>query len=130
MKELKRMQENGEIVELPHEKETLRSVIQEKINQHAPVQTSPTPAKDDDDEEKDNTVSTPPAPQAEMPSYLRPELKEQVQHFVNDAFANSIASAAKKARDTNNPALMDAFHDALVDQLFDHLVERGKLERI
>ena len=49
---------------------------------------------------------------------------------MNDAFANSIASAAKKARDTNNPALMDAFHDALVDQLFDHLVERGKLERI
>ena len=126
--QLRTMQESGEITEVPHEKETLRSVVQEKINEHAPVQTTPTDDTSDDDEDDDQ--QTPPPPEAETPSYLQPELQEQVQHFVNSAFNDSISVATKKARETRNPALFDAFHDALVDQLFEHLVERGRLKKM
>ena len=36
----------------------------------------------------------------------------------------------KEVSKINNPALLDAFHDVLVDQLYDVLVERGKLEKV
>ena len=53
-----------------------------------------------------------------------------VQNLVNTAFTKSLKDAADDARKTNNAALIDAFHDALVDQLYDHLVERGKLKKL
>ena len=31
---------------------------------------------------------------------------------------------------TDNPALVDAFHDWLVEKAYSHLVETGKLERV
>lgn len=94
--------------ELPHDKEILHSVVREKIQPTAPSVTPP-------------IATTPPAP-------LPPELHQKVQALVNVAFLKSIDEAIKEAKATNNAALIDAFHDVLVDELYAHLVERGKLK--
>ena len=64
---------------------------------------------------------------------LESELKEkneQLKNLVDLAFQKGISYATDVARDLDNPYLMDAFHDTLVDKLHKELVERGKLEEI
>jgi hypothetical protein len=119
---LEQRQKSGEISEVPHEKETLKEIVGEKLGSApapAPI-TPPTPQP---------TAPLPPPP-VEPPSYLSEELKAKVQELVNTAFAKTIDDAIKQARATNNAALIDAFHDALVDELYNYLVERGKLKKM
>lgn len=99
----------------PSEKEILRSVVGEKIQQYLPVQPKPAPTKPQDDATQ---------------SYADPELKDKIQELVNLAFNKSLEEGIKEATKSNNPALIDAFHDVLVDQLYDTLVERRKLEAV
>ena len=110
------------------EKDILHEVVSEKAQEFvpdyqpsgsAPVQPT-TPATD---------VILPP-PISEPPSYLSDELKTKVQDLVDTAFTKGLAEAVKEVSKINNPALLDAFHDVLVDQLYDVLVERGKLEKV
>ena len=54
----------------------------------------------------------------------------QLKNLVDLAFQKGINYATDVARDLDNPYLMDAFHDTLVDKLHKELVERGKLEEI
>lgn len=63
------------------------------------------------------------------PTQLTEEMKAQAQELVNTAFSHGIDQAIKKVRATNNAALIDAFHDILVDELYNYLVERGKLKQ-
>lgn len=98
--------------ELPHDKEILHSVVKEKINAAAPQATTPPPS--------DDTTAT----------AVPPQLHQKVQALVNTAFTKSIDDAIKEAALTNNAALIDAFHDLLVDELYNHLVERGKLKQL
>jgi hypothetical protein len=119
---LEKQRQTGAIPEVPHEKETLREIIGEKI---APPET-PIPSQSEP-----QTFQPPSSlPPVEPPSYLSEELKEKVQELVNIAFSKTIDEAVKQARATNNAALIDAFHDALVDELYNYLVERGKLKRM
>lgn len=111
---LERQKETGEIAEVPHEKEILREMIREKI------QASPTPTAP--------ISQPPPPPSTETPSYLSEELQPKVQELINQAFEKSIDEAIKTAKATKNAALIDAFHDVLVDEMYNHLVEKGKLE--
>lgn len=102
---------------LAHEKgdrEILHEVVRERIHNVAPtpVPVTPTPAADPN-------AATVPA-----------EIHQKVQALVNVAFLKSVDEAIKEARATNNAAIIDAFHDLLVDELFTHLVERGKLHKM
>lgn len=63
------------------------------------------------------------------PSHLPADFKITLQQLVNTAFSDGISQAANKAKATNNPALIDAFHDLIVDHLFDILVEREIIKR-
>jgi len=100
--------------ESPPDKEILREVIGEKIQQHAPTYvTKPAPQT-----QTDNTDST------------LPELKDKIQELVNIVFQNSLEQGIKEAVKSKNPALIDAFHDVLVDQLYDALLERNKIDPI
>ena len=104
--------------EVPHEKELLRQVVGEKIQQHAPAyQPPPTggPQKQQDDDQS---------------SYNDPQLVDKVQELVNLAFTKSIDDAVRSVVKTGNPALIDAFHDVLVDKLYDTLIERKKINPI
>ncbi len=95
------------------DKEVLRQVVGEKIQQHMP-QYVPKP--------------TPP-PQNDV-SYLAGELKDKIQELVNHVFQVSLDQGIKEAVNSKNPALIDAFHDVLVDQLYDTLLERKKIDPI
>lgn len=97
--------------ELPHDKEILHSVVREKLNPATPVPSAP-------------GAGTGQVP----PPILPPELHQKVQALVNVAFLKSIDEAIAQVKATNNAALIDAFHDVLVDELYAHLVERGKLK--
>lgn len=99
--------------EVPHDKEILRDVVGEKIQQHAPSY-QPTPTTHDDSNQ----------------SYNDPRLITQVQELVNMAFSKGIDNAVSSVVKSGNPALIDAFHDILVDQLYDTLVERKRLEPV
>ncbi len=120
---LERQKQEGVIPEMPHEKETLRELVGEKIA--SPPTGGPVPARPAPVPQRQAT----PPPAVEPPSYLSEELKAKVQELVNSAFTKTIDDAIKQARATNNAALIDAFHDALVDELYNHLVERGKLKK-
>ena len=121
---LERQKQTGAISEMPHEKETLREIVGEKI---APLQTPTSPPAGTSPPQQPTTL---PPPQVEPPSYLSEELKMKVQELINIAFSKTIDDAIKQARATNNAALIDAFHDALVDELYNYLVERGKLKKM
>ncbi len=105
---LREQKDAGAIKEMPHERETLHEVVAQRIQQVAPApQPAPVPTTD---------VTVP------------PELFQKVQALVNVAFLKSIDEAIKEAKATNNAALIDAFHDLLVDELYTQLIERGKLK--
>ena len=98
-------------------RETLHSVVQEKIQEHISDYQPAGPPTD--------VSSLPPVippPGTEPPAYLSDEFKNKVQELVNVAFNESLDTAFKALKQTGNPALIDAFHDVLVDQLYDVLV--------
>ena len=96
------------------DKEILREVVGEKIQQHAPAYI-PKPAPQT---QTDDTGSIP------------ADLKDKIQELVNHVFKNSLDQGIKEAVKSKNPALIDAFHDVLVDQLYDTLLERKKIDPI
>ena len=63
-----------------------------------------------------------------VPSYQDPALAASVQQLVNTAFTKSIKDALMEALKSGNPALIDAFHDVLVDELHQELLNRQKLQ--
>ena len=100
------------------EKDILHGIIGEKIQEHAPAyQAQPAPSS------QTHAISEP-------PSYLSQELKEKIQSIVNLVFSGSLEDGIKEAAKSNNAALIDAFHDILVDELYDQLVERKKIEKV
>ena|SRR3989338_11086638 len=109
------------------ERDILREVVKEKAQEFVPSYqpSAPTVVQLPPDD-----TLLPSAPVSEPPSYLSDELKSKVQELVDLVFAKDLAEAVKEVSKINNPALLDAFHDVLVDQLYDVLVERGKLEKI
>jgi hypothetical protein len=103
------------------DKEILRQVVGEKIQQHSSAQSDtpvyvpkPTPAPATDDNL----------------GHFTEELKNKIQELVNHVFQNSLEDGIKEAVKLKNPALIDAFHDVLVDQLYDTLLERKKIEKV
>jgi hypothetical protein len=109
-------QEGGD-VSLPN-KELVHDVIKEKILEHIPnYQPVSVPQ-----------ATSPIQPNGHQPSYLLPEFKDLVQSFIDIVFNKSIPEAIKEISKTGNMALIDAFHDALTDELYGALVERRKLE--
>ncbi len=121
---LERQKQTGAIPEMPHEKETLHEIVGEKIA--PPLAGGPAPSAPTTPGVGVPTGSV----GIEPPSYMSEELKNKVQELVNTAFSKTIDDAIKQARATNNAALIDAFHDALVDELYNYLVERGKLKKM
>ena len=102
------------------DKEILREVIGEKIQQSISTQT-----------DASTNISTPvPQTQTDDTASVPEDLKNKIQELVNHVFQNSLDQGIKEAIKLNNPALIDAFHDVLVDQLYDTLLERKKLEPV
>ncbi|OGN08507.1 MAG: hypothetical protein A2750_02160 [Candidatus Yanofskybacteria bacterium RIFCSPHIGHO2_01_FULL_45_42] len=115
--------------QLPPEKEALHEIIGERIQQQTPQYqprqggAQPTPGKL-------QPSQTRPQHDDSALSYVLPELKDRVQELVNLVFNKGLDDGVKEATRSNNPALIDAFHDVLVDELYNMLVERKKLEPV
>ena len=63
-------------------------------------------------------------------SYNSPKLKPQVDSLIDLVFDKDLDTAIDQARTQNDPAVLDAFHDALVDKIHKQLIESGKLKPI
>ncbi len=116
-RELASRHASGSIEEIPHDKEVLREIVGEQLTQgnNASVPVAPSPA--------------PTSPNTGASTVIPPAFKSALQELVNIAFTESINDAITRVRATGNAALIDAFHDIVVDQLYDTLVERGKIKR-
>ncbi|KKT82632.1 MAG: hypothetical protein A3B99_04725 [Candidatus Yanofskybacteria bacterium RIFCSPHIGHO2_02_FULL_44_12b] len=98
------------------EKEVLKSILEEKISQHVPAYQNTGPASRSSD---DSGLS-----------YLDPELKAKVDDLVKMVFDTNLEDGIRQAAKENNPALMDAFHAILCDELYVALIEKRKLDKI
>ena len=127
--ELEQKKQSGEIEILPEEKETLHEIVGEKIQEQIPQFQPSVPLPVQAPTTDDQTVTSSPSIQGPL-SYLTEEFQNKVQDLINITFQNSLDKAVKQARDINNPALLDAFHGVLVDELYQFLIERGKLKKL
>jgi len=55
------------------------------------------------------------------------DTKDSVAYLVQVAFSRGISEAVRQVRQTHNPHLIDAFHDALTDHFIVELSNRGLL---
>lgn len=100
----------------PSEKEILHEVVGQRIQQHIPSYSP--------------TTQTPISTAPEPPSYLSQELKDKVKEIINLVFSKNLDEGIAEARRSGNPALIDAFHDMLVDELYDQLIEKRKIAKV
>lgn len=106
------------------EKELLHGIIGEKIQEHVPQYSPAGPISQ-------LPTAQAPAPMAtEPPSYLNQELKDKIQEIIKLVFDKNLEDGIKAAAITGNPALLDAFHDILTDELYDQLVAKGKIPKV
>ncbi len=68
-----------------------------------------------------------PAPAEELKSLDR---DRQLKILVDLAFQQGINKAVEADKATESPYLIDEFHDTLVDQLRQQLIEKGKLKEL
>ncbi len=69
-------------------------------------------------------------PQQPLSEDAQKAMQEKLQHLVDLAFEQGLLTAIEQARKTNDPYLLDAFHDTLTDKLYQELVARHKLEEL
>ena len=103
----------------PSEKEMLHEIVGEKIKQHAP-QYQPAPSLP----QVQGPIAT------EPPSYFSQELKDKIRDIIQIVFGKNLEEGIREAVKTGNIALIDAFHDILVDELYNQLIEKRKLDKV
>ena len=103
-----------------HDREIIKEVLKEKLEKPAPLKaTLPT--------------ASPPTPKAVVKKVkeLKGEKKErQIQLLTDLAFEKGVSHATEVAKKLDDPFILDEFHDTLVDELHNYLVEQGKLKQI
>lgn len=63
------------------------------------------------------------------PALLATE-EQQIEEAINLAFAKGLESAIEQIKKSGQSHLLDAFHDKIVDELYQRLVQSGKLKQI
>ena len=108
------LEKTGDTIEkAPSEKEILHEAVGEKIRQQIPVH-QPAPGQSSTSSDASGDAS-----------YNLPELHDSVQELVSLVFSKGLNDAISSLRQKNNPALVDAFHDAIVDELFEEMIQRN-----
>lgn len=107
------------------DKELLKEAVGERIERAAEMPPAPSISSAPD------AQSSPPlAPQSIQSQPTDDPLagldhREQIEELAAIAFSKGIVEAVNVARRANNAHLLDEFHDALVDRLYDYLVQEG-----
>ena len=95
------------------EKEILKQAVSENIQTIQPI-------SDDQQQATSQTAKQ-----------IKEEPKErQVKLLIDLAFEKDLSHAVEVARRLDNPYLLDEFHDVIVDELYNKLVEEGKLKKL
>ena len=95
------------------EKEILREAISERIEKVPPL----LPAQQKAIAQKVQQIKAQPK-------------ERQIQLLTEMAFEKGVFEAVEVARRLDSPYLLDEFHHALIDELYNRLVEQGKLKQI
>jgi hypothetical protein len=102
--------------EVKHEKELIKEVIKEKAETPGPPKvTAPPPKK----------VVIKKAKQLKGQ-----QKKRQIKLLTDLAFEKGVIHATEVAQKLDDPYILDEFHDTLVDELYNYLVEQGKLKQV
>ena len=112
-------QELEEKKEVKHEKEIIKEIIKEKIETPALPKVTP--------------VTPPAIPKVviKKAKELKGEPKErQIKLLIDLAFEKGVVHATEVAKRLDSPYILDEFHDTLVDELYNYLVEQKKLKQI
>lgn len=104
-------EQSGTPPETRGEKELLHEVVGEKL--HAQMPTAQSPAS-----------GTP------LPSVLDDAAQAQVDELVGIAFGRDLDEAIRQAAASGNPAIVDAFHDTIVDELYDEMITQKKISPV
>lgn len=99
------------------EKEVVRTSLAEKIN--AVNLGAATPQV--------NVASRPANSGASYLDDLDAETTEKVNHLIQVVFSKGLDAAIKEAK-SQDPYVLDAFHDALVDKMYEELVRRKTVQ--
>lgn len=114
------------------EKELLKEAVREHMERAAEAPLAPDGVEGPAPDAQPPTSATPSSPVQSQPPQDDPlaglDHREQVEELAAIAFSKGIVEAVAVARRTNNPHLLDEFHDALVDRLYDYLVQEGVIE--
>lgn len=95
------------------EKEILKEAVSENIQTVQPVS----------DDQQQITAQT--------AQQIKEEPKErQIKLLTDLAFKKGLSHSVEVARRLDNPYLLDEFHDVIVDELYNKLVEEGKLKKL
>ena len=96
------------------EKDILHGIVGEKIQQQAP-----------------QYVPLPPNPKTGQHSEeISPELKVRVKAAIDTIWIKNLDEGIKEVVKLGNAALIEAFHSVLVDELYDQLIQRKKLDKV
>ena len=97
----------------------MRQIIKEKIETPALPKVTP--------------VTPPAIPKVviKKAKELKGEPKErQIKLLIDLAFEKGVVHATEVAKRLDSPYILDEFHDTLVDELYNYLVEQKKLKQI
>lgn len=104
------------------EKEVFKEILKERIDTHVP------------DSQELPSLPEVQAQQEELtpPSYLSEDQKAKVREIVDIVLSKNLDEGIKVLKSGNpfNPAVVDAFHDLVTDELYDKLIEKRKLDRV
>ena len=108
--------ENGRVIE----KAILHNVIGEKLGKPSPAGAHSPQAQTSDDSMRTGMEHV----------HEPPEFKRKVEQLINIVFQKNIDTAVEEVKKTYDAALIDAFHDTLVDELYERLVDEDKLKKL
>lgn len=98
-------------------KEEERDLLKEAMSEYLEKAQPPTPAQQKVVIQKVQQIKTEPK-------------ERQIQLLTDLAFEKGIPHAIEVAKRLESPFLLDEFHDALIDELYNKLIEEGKLKPI
>lgn len=113
-KEIAEKKKMPEYKEIP-ERELIKQTLQPLVRQPSIQPSKPT------------TQPAAPVEETVLPEYLKdspPEIKLQVEKLIDLVFHQGIEKTVKEANQAG-PFILDAFHDALTDKLYDELKKRN-----
>jgi len=116
---------------LAEKKQELSQVIPEKIEKPEIIKEEPKePKKLVEKEVVPSTSKSSSKVKDQIKKLKELDRENQIKELCNLSFSEDLDFAVNVAKGLDNAYVLDEFHDALVDELYDKLVEQGELKKI